>query len=287
MNRHSKNYFRLITFWLMHIACLGVIWVSTSATAVNFALAAYITRMFILTGFYHRYFAHRTFKMNRFWQFIFALAGLSAMQRGAVWWASHHRQHHAKADHTGDPHSPIRNSFWWSHAGWLMQQHYATIDQHRVRDLLNYPELMWLEQWDKLIPLLLLIIIYFAGQYLALHHPNLHTTGWQLVVWWIISTVALAHAMAAINSFAHRFGSRRYHTPDQSRNNVWIALLTLGEGWHNNHHHYPGATRQGFYWWEIDITYYLLKVLNWFGIIHSLRPVPLAIRNTKQIRRVN
>ena len=120
------------------------------------------------------------------------------------------------------------------------------------------------------------------GAWLARTHPQLGTSGLQLVVWgFCISTVALWHSTFTINSLAHRFGTRRYATRDDSRNNFWLALLTFGEGWHNNHHHFPVAARQGFYWWEIDIAYYGLRALAAAGIIWDLRAVPAHAREAR------
>lgn len=286
-NAGTVNWLGVAPYLIMHLACLAVFWTGASYTAVGFAFAIYVLRMFAITGFYHRYFSHRTFKTNRFWQFIFAIIGLTAAQRGPIWWAAHHREHHANSDQPADPHSPVQHSFWWSHVGWFLHPSNSYIDRKYVSDLTRYPELVFLDRFDTLVPFTAAIIIYFVGQYLAVHHPDLNTNGWQLVIWTLISTVVVSHCTGAINSLAHRVGRRRYVTTDQSRNNWWLAILTLGEGWHNNHHHYPGSTRQGFYWWEVDITYYILKALNWLGIIYDLRPVPLEIRENQAKRVAN
>jgi stearoyl-CoA desaturase (delta-9 desaturase) len=250
--------------------------------AVWVAALAYVIRMFAITGFYHRYFSHRTFKTSRAAQFVFGVIGAAAVQRGPVWWAAHHRHHHAVSDQPADPHSPTQHGFWRAHIGWFLTRHGFAPDMQRVRDLQRYRELRWLDRFDIAVPVLFAWSMLLLGKYLQSHHPELGTTGWQMLIWgFFISTIACYHGTYTINSLSHVFGKQRYKTGDDSRNNWLLALITLGEGWHNNHHHYPAATRQGFYWWEIDITYYLLKVLSWLGIIWDLKPVPHAVRENR------
>ncbi len=260
---------RQIPFLLIHAGCLLVPWVGVSRRAVLVAVALYAVRMFAITGFYHRYFAHQTFRTGRAMQFVFAVLGASAAQRGPLWWASHHRHHHVHADEPEDAHSALQHGFLWSHLGWFMASGNFAVRTELVGRFLRYPELRFLDRWDGLVPLLLCVALHAAG-------------GWQMVVWgFCVSTVALYHATFSINSLAHRFGSRRYRTRDASRNNLLLALLTFGEGWHNNHHHYPIAARQGFFWWELDVTYYLLRLLALAGLISGLRPVPREVRERR------
>jgi stearoyl-CoA desaturase (Delta-9 desaturase) len=269
----NKNYL------LVHLACLGVIWVGWSWTAVCVAAGLYFLRMFAITAFYHRYFSHRTFTTNRFWQFCFAVLGNSSAQRGPLWWAAHHRHHHQKTDTDQDVHSPSRHGLWWSHIGWLTDPANFATRWEYVKDWGKFPELVWLDRFDKVVPILLGVALFGAGEILAHFSPHLGTNGGQLVIWgFFISTVVLFHGTCTINSLSHLFGWRRYDTADTSRNNPILAIITLGEGWHNNHHHYPISTRQGFFWWEYDITYYLLVVMSWLGIIRNLRPVPESVR---------
>jgi len=257
---------RLLPFVAIHAGCLLVPWVGVSAGAVGVAFGLYALRMFAITAFYHRYFAHQAFRTGRAMQFVFALLGASAAQRGPLWWASHHRHHHVHADEPADSHSALRHGFAWSHLGWFMARENFAVREELVKSLARYPELRFLDRWDALVPLLLVAGLAVAG-------------GAQWVVWgFCVSTVALYHATFSINSLAHRFGSRRYATRDASRNNWWLALLTFGEGWHNNHHHYPAAARQGFYWWEVDLTWWGLRALAAFGLVRDLKPVPLAVR---------
>ncbi len=274
------DWLRALPFVMLHLACFGVIWVGWSPFALQFALVLYLIRMFAITGFYHRYFSHKAFKTSRSAQFLFAVLGASAVQRGPLWWASMHRHHHSHSDHPEDAHSPVHHGLFWSHVGWFLSDAYFSTRSERVLDLARFPELRFLDRFDILAPLFLALVIYGFGEYLAAYRPALATDGLQLLVWgFAISTVALYHATFSVNSLAHRRGTRRYPTLDHSRNNILISLLTLGEGWHNNHHHYPGSARQGFYWWEIDITYYGLKLLERAGLIRDLRLVPDPIRD--------
>ncbi len=278
----SIEWARIVPFIGMHVACLGVIWVGASPLAVGVAVALYLLRMFAITGFYHRYFAHRSFKTSRAGQFLFGLLGASAVQRGPVWWAAHHRHHHAWSDRPEDPHSPRHKGFLVSHMGWFLTKGGFRPDLRRVRDLLQFPELRWLDRYDIAVPALLAAGLFGAGEALAHYRPELGTDGGQLLVWgFFISTVAVYHATYTINSLSHVFGQRRYPTGDDSRNNPWLALITLGEGWHNNHHYYPSSVRQGFYWWELDLTYYGLKLLSWLGIIWDLKPIPVEVRDAR------
>jgi stearoyl-CoA desaturase (delta-9 desaturase) len=256
-----------------------VIVVGASPTAVAVAIGLYGLRMFAITGFYHRYFAHRAFRTSRAFAFLMALVGASAAQRGPLWWAAHHRRHHVRSDEEDDLHSPRHRGFWRSHAGWFMTREAFATEERYVRDWLRHPELRLLNRFDWIAPALLLGALVAAGELLARFAPGLGTDGPQLAVWgFAISTVAVYHATFTINSLAHRWGRRRYATRDDSRNNLLLALLTLGEGWHNNHHHHAASARQGFYWWEIDLTYYGLVVLSWLGLVRDLRPVPARVR---------
>ncbi len=273
------EWLRILPFIFLHGMCLGVIWVGASGIAVATAVALYLVRMFAITGFYHRYFSHRTYQTSRFWQFLFAVLGNSAVQRGPLWWASHHRHHHRFADTAEDPHSPSRHGFWWSHIGWLTSARHFPTRTPYVKDWLRYPELVWLNRFDTVVPFLLALALYAFGSILEVHAPHLGTDGPQMLIWgFFISSTVLFHATVTINSLDHMLGTRRYPTPDTSRNNAFLALITLGEGWHNNHHHYAISARQGFFWWEIDMTYYLLKLMSWLGVVRALRPVPEHVR---------
>jgi stearoyl-CoA desaturase (delta-9 desaturase) len=274
----TVDWVRILPFLALHVACFAVIWVGVSWTAVAVAVALYFFRMFAVTAFYHRYFSHRTFETSRAAQFVFAVMAGTCVQRGPLWWAAHHRTHHAKSDEPEDPHSPVQRGFWWSHVGWITARGNFATKIERVRDLAKFPELCWLDRFDIVVPVVSAAALYGFGALLGHFAPGLHTSGAQLLVWGIISTVVLFHAVFTINSLCHVWGRRVFATTDTSRNNFWLALLTLGEGWHNNHHHFPGAVRQGFRWWEIDVSYYVLRGLAALGIIWDLRPVPARVQ---------
>lgn len=273
---------RFIPYIILHGGCLGLIWVGWSWTAVGVAALLYLIRMFAVTGFYHRYFSHKTFETTRWMQFLIGVWGNLAAQRGPIWWASQHRRHHAHSDEPEDPHSPREHGLYWAHFGWLTVRRNMLIDWRMVPDLAKYPELRFLDRFDFLVPVTLATGLFGLGALLNYLWPQLGTSGPQMLVWgFFVSTVVLFHATCTINSLAHVIGSRRYEIKDSSRNNFFLALLTLGEGWHNNHHRYPGSTRQGFYWWEIDITFYGLKFMELLGFIWKLRPVPDHILEPK------
>ena len=209
---------------------------------------------------------------------MFAVWGASAVQRGALWWAGHHRHHHRHSDQETDAHSPGRKGFWWAHLGWFACAKNFRTDYSRVRDFAKFPELVFLNRFDSLVPAALAVGLFGTGCLLERFAPGLGTNGLQLLVWgFFISTTALFHFTCSINSLAHIIGRKRFATHDESRNSLLLALVTLGEGWHNNHHHYMNSARQGFFWWEIDVTFYALKVLERLGLIWDLRPVPAAV----------
>jgi stearoyl-CoA desaturase (delta-9 desaturase) len=283
-NPRRVDWLRTLPYVGMHLACLAVFWVGWSPVAVAVAVALYAVRMVAITGFYHRYFSHRAFKTSRPLQFVFAVVGAASVQRGPIWWAAHHRQHHMSSETTEDPHSPVQLGFWRSHTGWFLTHEHFTIREERVRDWLRFPELRFLDRFDIVVPVVLAVALLLLGNWLASAAPGLGTSGWQMLVWgFFISTVVLYHATFTINSLSHRWGKRRYRTDDDSRNNWVLALITFGEGWHNNHHHYPLAARQGFYWWEVDLTWYFLKLLEKLGLIWDVKPVPLAKREANQL----
>jgi stearoyl-CoA desaturase (delta-9 desaturase) len=253
-------------FVAIHASLLLVLVFPLSWKVAALALGGYLLRMWAVTAGYHRYFAHRTYKTSRAFQLVLAVLGATTMQNGPIWWASAHRRHHKDSDGPGDLHSPARRGFWYAHVAWVFDLTVpAPRDESNVRDLTRYPELRWLDSHDW-IPLTAYAVAC-AG-----------IGGAAGLVWgFVVSTLAVFHATMLINSLAHVWGSRRYATGDQSRNNAVLAILTLGEGWHNNHHHYMSSTRQGFLWWELDVTYYVLRGLAWLGVVWGIRePPPLA-----------
>jgi len=263
------NYFNAATlgFWLIHLGAIaGVVALGWSWRGFALAWLLYLPRMFFVTAGYHRYFSHRAFKTSRAMQLIFALGAQATTQKGVMWWAAHHRVHHKLSDQPGDLHSVRQSGFWWSHMGWILSRDLEATDEARIKDLAKYPELRWLNQYWYLPALVVAGATFAVG-------------GWFALVWgFAVCQVLTWHGTFTINSLSHLFGARRYRTTDDSRNNPALALLTLGEGWHNNHHHYQVAARQGFYWWEFDITYYLLRALALFGVVWDLHGVPGHIR---------
>ena len=254
-----------VPFALVHLAALGSFWTGFPAYAVWTAVALYFVRMWAVTAAYHRYFSHRSYKTGRLFQFLLAFLAQSSAQRGALWWAAIHRHHHLHSDTPEDVHSPRHHGFWYSHVGWIFNQTNWKPDYGTIRDLDRFPELRWLDRF-YLVPAIVLAVGCFV------------LGGWAgLFVGFFLSTVVLFHGTFAINSMAHQVGDQRYLTGDDSRNHWFLALVTLGEGWHNNHHHYQSSTRQGFKWWEIDITYYILKAMSWTRVVWDLREPPAAI----------
>ncbi|MSU47933.1 MAG: acyl-CoA desaturase [Opitutus sp.] len=277
------DWMRCIPFLVLHLGCFAVIWVGASPVAVWAAVALYFVRMFAVTGIYHRYFSHKTYTTSRVGQFLLALWGGTAVQRGALWWAYHHRHHHLHSDDPEDAHSPHVHGFLWSHIGWITSRRNFPTDYSKIKDLAKFPELVWLNRFDTAIPLIFAFAVFGFGSLLDAYAPGLGTSGWQMLTWgFFVSTTALFHGTSCINSMAHLMGKRRFDTSDDSRNSFILAFICLGEGWHNNHHRYQSATRNGFYWWEIDITYYGLKALSWTGLIWGLKPVPPSVMEEAQ-----
>lgn len=251
------NWQRTLPFIFLHLGCLAVIWVGVSWPALVAAVFFYVIRMFAITGFYHRYFSHRTFKTSRFGQFLFAVIGNCSMQRGALWWAATHRHHHKHSDHEEDIHSPVVSGFVWSHIGWLTSMKNFPTAYRNIPDLAKFPELVFLNRYDQTVPFVFGLLMLGIGGLLEHWFPATGVTLWQFFVWtFFISTTVLLHGTLFINSMAHVWGRRRYETDDDSRNSWILTLITFGEGWHNNHHRYPHSVRQGFKWWELDPTYH-------------------------------
>lgn len=280
--RKQTTWAGYLPFIIFHLGCLAVFFAGISPWAVGVAFALYWVRMFAVTAFYHRYLSHRTFKMSRWLQFAFALLTLTCVQRGPLWWASNHRHHHQVSDQPTDIHSPIQNGFWWSQMGWLTNTDNLATDYSRVKDLVKFPELVFLNRFDWIGSLLLIVLLAIGGQVVNALLPEAHTNGWQWFIWgYFVSTTVLFHATWSINSLAHLMGKQRYETGDKSRNSFLLAIITMGEGWHNNHHKYQSTVRQGFFWWEIDPTYYILKAMSWVGLVWDLKPIPKQAFDTE------
>jgi len=261
-------------FWGVHLVAIGgVILSGWSWPGFAIAAALYFVRMFFITAGYHRYFSHRSFKTSRAFQFALAWAAESTAQKGVLWWAGHHRRHHKYSDQEGDIHSVKLDGFWWSHVGWITgsDPSFDEPDLDNVKDLARFPELRWLQRYNMVPPVVLAGIMFLVG-------------GWHLLLWgFLVSTVMAWHGSFSINSLAHLIGRRRYATTDESRNSLMLALITLGEGWHNNHHHYMTSANQGWRWYEIDVSYYVLRVLGWVGLVWDIRVPPAhVVRNEER-----
>lgn len=269
--RRGLSYAVCTQFLFMHLACLLAFLTGVSAAAVAVCLALYVVRMFAITAGFHRLFSHRSYRTGRLFQFLLAFVGTASYQKGPLWWSAHHRRHHLHVDTEEDLHSPVMRSVWQSHVGWFLSRDSQATDLRLIPNLLKYRELRWLDKFYLLPPAALAASTFLLGLLLGRHFPGWGTSGWQMLAWgFFVSTVLLYHGTFTVNSVAHLFGSRRFETADNSRNNFLVALITLGEGWHNNHHRYPSSERQGFYWWEIDVSHYALRALSWVGVVRDL-----------------
>lgn len=258
-------YPNTIAFIFVHVVPFAAIWSGVTLTSVILAITLYVVRMFGITAGYHRYFSHRSFKTSRAFQCVLAFLAMSSAQKSVLWWAALHRHHHRHSDLEDDVHSPLHRGFFYSHLGWIFDPKHADTRVDEVPDLAKYPELRFLDK-HQLIPAIVLAVVCFL------------IDGWPgLLIGFFASTAVLYHGTFFINSLAHVHGSQRYVTGDTSRNNWWLAVITLGEGWHNNHHAYQRSTRQGFRWYEVDITYYVLTALSWVGITWDLGEPPREV----------
>jgi stearoyl-CoA desaturase (Delta-9 desaturase) len=261
-DRDDIMYPSILPFLVVHICCLAVIWTGVTWQAAAIGIALYWLRMFAIGAGYHRYFSHRAYSTSRTFQFLLAVLAQTTAQKSVLWWAAKHRHHHLHSDTDQDVHSPRHKGFLYSHVGWIFARKHDATDLVKVADLARFPELMWLHRFE-LLPAIALAVLCFAA------------AGWSgLVVGFFCSTVLVYHGTFCINSLAHVRGRKRYVTGDDSRNNWILALFTMGEGWHNNHHAFQSSVRQGFRWWEVDATYYILKLLSWFGIVWNLKSPP-------------
>ncbi|MFP6684749.1 MAG: acyl-CoA desaturase [Polyangiaceae bacterium] len=269
--RENMNWAASVPFILIHLVPLAIIFTGVTARSVILCVTLYFVRMFFITAGFHRYFSHRSYKMGRIMQFLMAFGGTTSAQKGVLWWAAHHRHHHKHSDEESDIHSP-RHGFWWSHAGWILCDKYNETRFDLIPDLAKYPELRWLNRFHLVPPIMLAIACVAID-------------GWSgLVIGFFLSTAVLYHGTFTINSLTHVFGRRRYVTADTSRNSLILALITLGEGWHNNHHYYQRATNQGFFWWEIDISFYVLKLLSWMRLVRGIHTPPQRVLDGNRVK---
>jgi stearoyl-CoA desaturase (delta-9 desaturase) len=259
-----------IPFILVHLGCFAAIWTGVTWLALAICVTLYWLRIFAIGAGYHRYFSHRAYTTSRAFQFVLALMSQTTTQKSVIWWASKHRHHHLHSDTGEDVHSPRHHGFIYSHLGWIFARRHDGPDLAKVTDLMRYPELMWLHKYEQAPAIVLALLCFLIA-------------GWSgLVVGFLWSTVLVYHATFCINSLAHVSGRKRYVTGDDSRNNWLLAVFTMGEGWHNNHHAYQSSVRQGFKWWEIDPTYYLLRALSWIGLVWGLKTPPEPVLRNEQ-----
>ena len=270
----------IIGMTVFHLACLAAFYTGISLTAVIVAFIAYVMRgMGVTTGF-HRLLAHRSFKTNRVVQFMFALAGSLAVQGGPLWWVAHHREHHAETDTERDIHSPVIHGLWRSHMGWMMTDAAFNEKGTNSRDLHKFPEIKFLQRYYVWLIVAQIAGFYGLGAWLSGAFPDLGTSGAQLVVWgFFISTVFTWHVTFMVNSVCHRWGGQPYDTGDASTNNIFIGIFAFGEGWHNNHHFYPSSARHGLRWWQLDVTWYLIRVMQAVGLVSDAK-IPKELRDT-------
>jgi stearoyl-CoA desaturase (delta-9 desaturase) len=265
----------------MHLLPFGAIFTGVHWSAWLVCAGLYLARVFFLTAGYHRYFAHRSYRMGRVMQFLMALGGTTAVQKGPLWWAAHHRHHHKHSDEALDVHSPKRG-FWWSHVLWILCPKFENTMEDLIPDFAKYPELRLLNRFHYIPPIIVAVGVLTLGMFVT----GTQSGAWgMLLIGFFLSTVLVWHSTFTVNSLAHVFGRRRYATRDTSRNNVWIALATGGEGWHNNHHHYPGSVRQGFFWYEIDWSWYVLLALSKLRLVGALRYAPAHVKAKHLIKQ--
>ncbi|MGK3999835.1 acyl-CoA desaturase [Sorangium sp. So ce1024] len=266
--------FNVLGITAIHVGTVVAIVRGATWKLAALAAATYFIRMFAITAVYHRYFSHRSYKTSRGLQFLLALLGTTATQKGPLWWGGTHRVHHKYSDTERDVHSPLRRGFWYAHMGWWLGREHEELDLKRIPDFAGFPELRWLDRYHVVGPLGMIALLFAVG-------------GYDAFLWgYVVSTCALMHGTFTINSLAHVFGSRRYATTDTSRNNFWLALITLGEGWHNNHHHYMSSANQGFFWWEIDVSFYILRGMEKLGLIWDLRTAPAHVIQRNLVKEV-
>lgn len=279
LNRGDEmDWVGAIPFFGVHVVGILAIFTGFSWPAIAMCLFMYYFRMFAITAVYHRYFSHRTYKTSRFFQFLLACWGASAAQQGPIWWAAHHRHHHKYSDTDEDVHSAKLRGFWWSHVGWVLSKKYNPTNEEVVKDLIKYPEIRWIGKYHGFAPFILATLIFFFGSFLETAAPSLHTNGLQMLCWgFFTSTTILYHGTFSINSLAHVVGKKRFETGDNSKNSMILSLITMGEGWHNNHHRYPYSERQGIYWWEVDMSHYILRFFSWFGLVWDIQLHPKEI----------
>ena len=267
----QRAVLRFLRQFAFHLLPLGAIATGVQVWYLWWFIPLLVGRLLFVTAGYHRYFSHKSYQVSRVTQFILAFLAQTSIQKGVLWWAAHHRKHHQLSDKVGDPHN-AKKGFWWSHMGWSFSDESQEADYALVPDLAKYPELVWLDRHPFLPPFVLGLIVLLVGGW----GPFFFAFG--------LANIGVWHLTYTINSISHAIGTRRFATEDSSRNNPFLAILLLGEGWHNNHHAFPTSIRQGLYWWEVDITYYFIKLLSFVGLARGLRYPPQSAYGHKRVR---
>jgi fatty-acid desaturase len=255
------NWPTTIVLAILHVGAIAALFMFSWKTLAVAVFLYWMTTGLGISMGYHRLHTHRSYKVPVFLEYFFAVCGALTLEGGPIFWVATHRIHHQKSDQEGDPHSP-RDGAWWAHVGWLL---FGESKHNNTRLMSKYaPDLakdrfyVWLNNYHW-VPMLVLTAVLFAAG------------GLQLVLWGICLRVVVGlHATWLVNSATHLWGSRRFVTRDDSRNNWWVALMTFGEGWHNNHHAHPTSARHGLAWYELDISWIQIKVLKFLGVAKSI-----------------
>ena len=260
--QHGVNWVTAIAMTAFHVGAVAAFfYVDLGAVLVAVVLWAVAGMLGIGMG-YHRLLTHRGYQTSRWVEYFLTLCGTLALEGGPIFWTAVHRIHHQKSDHEGDPHTP-REGTLWAHMGWIflgegLHQDAAVLN-HYVPDLASDPFHMWLSRWHWLSNVVVgLALLAWGGVAYVLWGIFFRTT-WGLHSTWLV------------NSATHLWGSRRFKTRDDSTNNWWVALLTFGEGWHNNHHAHPTSARHGLAWYELDLNWIGIKTLEALGLAWDLK----------------
>lgn len=263
---------------LIHGLVGFVYFTGVSHTALWVCGLSFLWRTIFLSVSYHRYFSHRAFETGRAFQCFLAVAGSICMQKGALWWASTHRKHHQYTDTHRDPHSPVAHGFWYAHIGWALHKDSLQTDYSKVKDFARFPELVWLNEKSDWVHALYALGLVMTGEVLRYTRPELGTSGPQLLLWgYLISGLMHLHTIFLVNSLGHLKGARPYtevessEAEDNSRNIWWLALLTAGEGWHNNHHAYPTSSKLSLHWWQFDLGWLVIRAFEALGLVRRVR----------------
>jgi fatty-acid desaturase len=268
-NRAGMNWFTTIVLILIHIGAIGALFVFSWK---NLAITVFLYWVAIGLGIsmgYHRLHTHRSYKVPLWLEYFFALCGTLTLEGGPIFWVAVHRIHHQKSDLPGDPHSP-RDGAWWSHVGWILfgetNHNNTKMMSKYAPDLAKHKFYIWLNNYHWVPVTILSILILVFG-------------GWQLLLWATFFRIVFGlHATWLVNSATHMWGARRFATRDDSRNNWWVAMISFGEGWHNNHHAHPTSARHGMAWYEFDPSWIQITILKKLGIAKSIQVASVSSR---------